>query len=140
MENLECKRSAFRIKNCAFDLLSLGDDLIDVDDDDFWWEFIGRDLRLKSPFLHCDINHVLSYYRDEQKRNLTDLANRLCHYMEEGVNLPKLNTCEFLGNIYMSISHAKKLSSPKKFIESTMLVYQDILSGYELLSDSLPAT
>ncbi|KAH0456520.1 hypothetical protein IEQ34_014427 [Dendrobium chrysotoxum] len=83
MEDLECKGSVYRIRNCAFDLLSLGEDLIDVDDDDFWWEFIGRDLRLKSTFLYCDINHVISYYRDEQKRNLTDLANRLFHYMEE---------------------------------------------------------
>ncbi|PKU75493.1 hypothetical protein MA16_Dca011269 [Dendrobium catenatum] len=55
MENLECKGSVFRIKNCNFDLLSLGEELFDVVDDDFWWEFIGRNLCLKSTFLYCDI-------------------------------------------------------------------------------------
>ncbi|PKU75377.1 PsbQ-like protein 2, chloroplastic [Dendrobium catenatum] len=72
MENLECKGSVFRFKNCFFYLLSLGEDLINVDDDNLLWEFIGRDIRLKSTFLYCDIHHVISCYRDEHKRNQTD--------------------------------------------------------------------
>ncbi|PKU75378.1 hypothetical protein MA16_Dca024135 [Dendrobium catenatum] len=55
MENLECKLSVFIIKICNFDPLSLGEDLFDVVDDDFLWEFIGRNICLKSTFLYCDI-------------------------------------------------------------------------------------
>lgn len=83
MEELKCKGNVFRIKKCAFDLLSMEKDLIDLEDDYFWWELMGRDLRLKATFLYCDLNHVISYSHDEHKRNLTDLANRFFRYMEE---------------------------------------------------------
>ncbi|KAL0918396.1 hypothetical protein M5K25_010402 [Dendrobium thyrsiflorum] len=83
MEDMEAKGCVFRIEKCAFDLLSMEDDLINEDDDDIWWEIIRRDLSLKSTFLYCDLNRVISSSSDELKRTLTDLANRLFHYMEE---------------------------------------------------------
>ncbi|XP_073102418.1 photosynthetic NDH subunit of lumenal location 3, chloroplastic isoform X2 [Elaeis guineensis] len=81
MEDMIYKGSVLRIKKCAFDFLSLEEDLIDDDDDS--WELMGRDLRLKSTFLYCDLNHVISNSHDEHKKTLTDLGNKLFYFMEE---------------------------------------------------------
>ncbi|XP_008813765.1 photosynthetic NDH subunit of lumenal location 3, chloroplastic-like isoform X2 [Phoenix dactylifera] len=82
MEDKDYKGSVLRIKKCASDLLSLEEDMIDDDEDS--WELMGRDLRLKSTFLYCDLNHVISSARDEhKKKTLTDLANKLFYFMEE---------------------------------------------------------
>ena len=84
MEKMEYKGSVFRVRKCAFDLLSLEDDLVDEDGcDDEWWEMIERDLRLKSTFLYCDLNKVISNTHDEHKEAFTTLANKLFYYMEE---------------------------------------------------------
>lgn len=80
MEDMDYKGSVLRIKKCAFDLPSL-EDMVDNDEDS--WELMGRDLRLKSTFLFCDLNHVISSVRDEHKKTLTDLANKLFYYLEE---------------------------------------------------------
>ncbi|KAG0474715.1 hypothetical protein HPP92_014401 [Vanilla planifolia] len=89
MEDLECKGSVFRIKKCAFDFLSMEEDLIDDEEYGIWWELIERELRLKSTFLYCDLNHVILNSCEEQKRSLTDLANRFFHCMEELDNAVK---------------------------------------------------
>ncbi|KAI0510155.1 hypothetical protein KFK09_010755 [Dendrobium nobile] len=83
MENQEAKGCVFRIQKCAFDLLSMEDDLINEEDDDIWWELIRREICLKSTFLYCDLNRVISSSADELKRTLTDLANSLFQYLEE---------------------------------------------------------
>ncbi|KAL5993527.1 hypothetical protein ACLOJK_014452 [Asimina triloba] len=77
---MDPKGSACRIKKCVFDLLSIGE-LIDDEDS---WDLVGRDLRLRSTFLYCDFNQVISNSPDEQKKKiLTDLANKLFYYIEE---------------------------------------------------------
>nr|XP_010940302.2 photosynthetic NDH subunit of lumenal location 3, chloroplastic isoform X1 [Elaeis guineensis] len=81
MEDMDYKGSVLRIKKCACDLLSLEEDMVDDSEDS--WELMGRDLRLKSTFLYCDLNHVISSARDEHKKTLTDLANKLFDFMEE---------------------------------------------------------
>ena len=81
MEGMELKGTVYRIRKCAFDLLSMEDDLIDDDEDS--WELMGRDLSLKSTFLYCDLNRVIASSLGDQKKALTDLANRLFYYMEE---------------------------------------------------------
>ncbi|KAG1342390.1 putative photosynthetic NDH subunit of lumenal location 3, chloroplastic-like [Cocos nucifera] len=82
MGDMIYKGSVLWIKKCAFDFLSLEEDLIDDDDDDSW-ELMGRDLRLKSTFLCRDLNHVISNSRDEHKKTLTNLGNKLFYFMEE---------------------------------------------------------
>lgn len=82
MLDMESKGSASRIKKSAYDLLSMGDDVMD-DDDDYSWDLIGRDLRLKSTFLFCDFNQMISSAPQDQKEALTELANKLFQSIEE---------------------------------------------------------
>lgn len=84
MEKMEYKGSVCRIRKCAFDLLSMEEELIDDEDfDDQWWELMERDLHLKSTFLYCDLNKVISNTNDENKEAFTNLANKLFCYMQE---------------------------------------------------------
>ncbi|KAJ6809736.1 photosynthetic NDH subunit of lumenal location 3, chloroplastic-like [Iris pallida] len=92
MEDMEWKGSVYRIKKCAFDLLAMEEDLFDNDEDDgnaedgdgFWWEMMARELSLKSTFLYCDLNRIISgAFEGDRKKALTDLANRLFYFMEE---------------------------------------------------------
>ncbi|XP_058090406.1 photosynthetic NDH subunit of lumenal location 3, chloroplastic-like [Magnolia sinica] len=96
MIDMESRGSACRIKKCAFDLLSIGD-LIDDEDS---WDLMGRDLRLKSTFLYCDFNQVISNAPDEQKKPLTDLANRLFYYIEELDRAVKIRSISLTQNRY----------------------------------------
>ncbi|XP_057961804.1 photosynthetic NDH subunit of lumenal location 3, chloroplastic-like [Malania oleifera] len=99
----ESRGSAFRIKNCAFDLLSSWEHLIMEDDDDDddnvvrdpmaddagdddyeWLDLMQRDLRLKSTFLYCDFNQMISAApHDDQSKSLTQLANKLLSSIQE---------------------------------------------------------
>ncbi|RRT59526.1 hypothetical protein B296_00024361 [Ensete ventricosum] len=81
MEGMEWKGCVYRIRKCVFDLLSMEEDMIDDDEDA--WELMGSSLRLKSTFLYCDLNQVISRAKDERKKFLTDLANKLFCYMEQ---------------------------------------------------------
>lgn len=85
MEGMEWKGCVYRIRKCVFDLLSMEEDLIDDDEDT--WELMGSSLRLKSTFLYCDLNQVISRAKDERKKFLTDLANKLFCYMEQVILL-----------------------------------------------------
>ncbi|RXH70431.1 hypothetical protein DVH24_007687 [Malus domestica] len=87
MVDMQLKGSACRIKKCAFDLLSIGNDLTN---DDHSWELMGRDLRLKSTFLYCDLNQMISRSPRDQKRALTELANKLFCSIEEAVKIRSL--------------------------------------------------
>lgn len=86
MEDVQLKGSACRIKKCAFELLSIGSDL--MNDGQSSWELLGRDLRLKSTFLYCDLNQMISCAPRDQKRDLTELANKLFCSIEEVINQP----------------------------------------------------
>lgn len=77
---MEFKGSANRIRKCACDLLSIGGDIIDDDDS---WDLIRRDLQLKSTFLYCDFNKMISSAPKDQKKALAELANKLFCSIEE---------------------------------------------------------
>ncbi|KAL8100634.1 photosynthetic NDH subunit of lumenal location 3, chloroplastic-like [Apium graveolens] len=77
---MEFKGSANRIRSCACELMSIGDDLMD---DNESWDFVGRDLQLKATFLYCDFDKVISGAPEDHKRSLTELANRLFCSIEE---------------------------------------------------------
>ncbi|KAL5721553.1 hypothetical protein ACHQM5_005186 [Ranunculus cassubicifolius] len=81
MADIESMGSAYRIRKCASDLLSIKDLMDDYDDP---WDLMGRDLRLKSTFLFCDFKQLISHASSEdKKKSLTDLANRLFYYIQE---------------------------------------------------------
>ncbi|KAL0012596.1 hypothetical protein SO802_007704 [Lithocarpus litseifolius] len=84
MVDVELRGSAHRIKKCACDLLSIGGDLVDDDDS---WDLMGNDLRLKSTFLYCDFNRMISSAPRDQKKPLTELANKLFCSIETFINL-----------------------------------------------------
>ncbi|KAK1387213.1 Photosynthetic NDH subunit of lumenal location 3 like [Heracleum sosnowskyi] len=77
---MEFKGSAIRIRRCACELLSIGDDLMD---DEESWDLFSRDLHLKSTFLYCDFSKVISGAPQDQKKSLTKLGNRLFSLIEE---------------------------------------------------------
>lgn len=91
MVDVQLKGSACRIKKCAFELLSIGSDL--MNDGQSSWDLLGRDLRLKSTFLYCDLNQMISCAPRDQKRALTELANKLFCSIEEVINQPFLSVC-----------------------------------------------
>lgn len=67
------------------DLLSMEEDLEEEEDEETW-ELMSTTLRLKSTFLFCDFNQVISSARDErQKALLTDLANKLFYNLEQAI-------------------------------------------------------
>lgn len=65
--------SAYRLKQCAFDLLAMKDLIYQGD----VWPHIRRYLCLKSTFMYYDFDIVINAATDEQKPPLTNLANRL---------------------------------------------------------------
>ncbi|RWR92879.1 photosynthetic NDH subunit of lumenal location 3, chloroplastic-like protein [Cinnamomum micranthum f. kanehirae] len=108
--NTEWKGSAYRIKKCATDLLSVGD-LIEDDEEDSW-DLMGRDIRLKSTFLYCDFNQVISNAPQELKKPLLELANKLFHYIEELDNAVKI----------------RNISLTQSRYEDAALVLQEVMS------------
>ncbi|XP_057962592.1 photosynthetic NDH subunit of lumenal location 3, chloroplastic-like [Malania oleifera] len=86
--DMESRRSAFRIKNCAYDLLSTWENLIMEDDDDYdddeLWDWMQRDLRLKSTFFYSDFHRMISAApHDDRKESLTQLANKLLSSIQQ---------------------------------------------------------
>ncbi|PKA48236.1 Uncharacterized protein AXF42_Ash020633 [Apostasia shenzhenica] len=82
-EGMEMKGSLHRIQKCANDLFSMEDDLLDGEDDEVSRELIGSDLLLKSMFLYCDLNRVISVAAEERKKTITEVANKLFQHLEE---------------------------------------------------------
>lgn len=95
MEDIELKGCVYRIRKCAFDLLSMEEDLVVDDDDDGddegSWDLIGKEFQLKAAFLYCDLSKVISSAKDERKKALADLGNKLLYLMEEVVMLMLLS-------------------------------------------------
>ncbi|XP_043717931.1 photosynthetic NDH subunit of lumenal location 3, chloroplastic-like [Telopea speciosissima] len=96
MVDVQSKGSVNRIKKCAFDLLSIGD----MTDDEYSWDLMGKDLRLKLMFLYCDFSQVISSAPKEEKKSLIDLANRLFHYIEELDHAVKIRSIPLTQNRY----------------------------------------
>ncbi|KAJ4959428.1 hypothetical protein NE237_026539 [Protea cynaroides] len=88
------KGSAYRIRKYAFDLMGLGD-LIGKDA----WNYVTKYLRLKSTFMYYDFDTVISAAPADEKKPLTNLANRLfdsVEKLEDAVkmqSLPKTESC-----------------------------------------------
>lgn len=80
MVDMQSKGSACRIKKCADELLSIGSDLME---DGYSWDLVGRDIRLKSTFLYCDLSQLISNVPKDQKKALTELGNKLFCSIEE---------------------------------------------------------
>ncbi|KAM0946923.1 putative oxygen-evolving enhancer protein [Dioscorea sansibarensis] len=82
MDSMKSKGSICRIRKCVFDLLSMEEELVNENDDNF--EFIRKDLRLKSTFLYFDLSQIISIAGDEHKKaSLTHIANRLFSCIEK---------------------------------------------------------
>lgn len=82
---MDWKGCVCRMRNCVLDLLSMEEDLEEEEDEETW-ELMSTTLRLKSTFLFCDFNQVISSARDErQKALLTDLANKLFYNLEQAI-------------------------------------------------------
>ncbi|GAV91618.1 PsbQ domain-containing protein [Cephalotus follicularis] len=81
MVDVELKVTVCRVKKCAYDFLSIDSDL--MDDDEESWNLMGRDICLKSTFLYCDCNRMISQSPKDQKEALTVLANKLFCSIEE---------------------------------------------------------
>ncbi|CAL9165671.1 unnamed protein product [Musa hybrid cultivar] len=78
-EGMESKGCAHRIRNCGSELLALEGHLTNVNENK--WKLMENSLRLKSTFLYCDLNRLISNEKDERKELLTDVTNRLSRYL-----------------------------------------------------------
>ncbi|ERN09523.1 hypothetical protein AMTRI_Chr09g13110 [Amborella trichopoda] len=99
---MDRKGSAIRIKKCAYDLLSIWD-LIEEDQES--WELVVRDLRLRSTFLYCDFNKLISSSSPDQKQALTDLANKLFSYIEQLAGALRTRSVDQTQNLYNDTVH-----------------------------------
>lgn len=114
MVDVQLKGSACRIKKCALELLSIGSDLMNEGQSS--WELLGRDLRLKSTFLYCDLNQMISCAPREQKRALTELANKLFCSIEEVINQPFLSVSSCIISLPSGVFFYLEITNPFCFV------------------------
>ncbi|XP_039137956.1 photosynthetic NDH subunit of lumenal location 3, chloroplastic-like isoform X1 [Dioscorea cayenensis subsp. rotundata] len=116
MDSMKSKGSLCRIRKCVFDLLSMEEELVDENDDNF--EFIRKDLRLKSTFLYFDLSQIISIAGDEHKKaSLTHLANTLFSCIEK------------LGNALKS----RRVSLIQIHYHDAALALQEVMTALQLL-------
>ncbi|GMH10913.1 hypothetical protein Nepgr_012754 [Nepenthes gracilis] len=89
MEEMEYNGSWRRIKNCALDFLSVG---CDPTEEEEWWDWMQRNVLLKSMFFYCDFCKMIPAAPPHQKKPLSHLATALLSSFQELENALKLRS------------------------------------------------